>query len=253
MANVFQLKSDYFNELLSKQNNFLEELKKKRTVIGVSTVEIWIKEMVNCVKEGINFNNAIDSTPTTSHVITDVNKGNKNVVNIIDSQDIQESEIDVEIDVENNTIENRLRNLEKIVEKLVLPQNHKKPLNHKHMNQMNPKFKNYSNVQRFGKNCFICGRSGHLSYNCYHNQNSNQIQRQHNRQNNFHKQNQFIPRYQYLSQSLPSNATTFLVDPIQEYSGHRIQQYSRPPIQQYSGNPLQIIPGQLYQQNSHHM
>ena len=215
MSEIVCFKSEILNELLSKQKYFLNELNNKKRTIGISTVQIWINELVNCVIQGVNEENSDNEiTPTLNNISNDnQNNSSINSQTMINSQSTQEPVV-----TEEKSIEDRLKNLEVMVGKLIKPLNTK---SYRNKSKVNNAFKHENENSNFRsnkiiKNCYCCGKRGHLSYQCYKNPQIFRNQMKINRNN----ANQRHYNYNQKQQSYEYNRNpTFLVNPIQQYPG----------------------------------
>ncbi|CAG2108636.1 unnamed protein product [Medioppia subpectinata] len=154
------------------------------TVIGKNAVQNWINDLVNCVLHGINDNQNVlnTATPTSSatHNSSDSvlnashSQHSTHSQNILDSQESDDAE-----EIGEKTIEKRVENIEQLLQTLI---SEKQSVNKQHVKRR-ANHQNRPNTSYVDKKCWTCGKTGHLSYKCYHNirhENRRPNHRQHN-------------------------------------------------------------------------
>ena len=247
MTDVY-IKSDFLPKLLSKQKFYLSELKKNSRVISVKTVQTWINDLVKFIVEEIDENDNLNE-------LTPIDSTEDNTSLLPNSQQILVNTQDITQETDENddkSIENRVISLEKLVEKLILQnvntkhvssqthvkKNNQKPIksnnhrnnihrNNSHRNDSHRYYDNQNDSHRKDshKNCWNCGKVGHLSYQCHH-----RIRRSDN-----YIENQRYYRRPMIFDNTQHNSSHFLLNPLR---------YPGPPIPVYTQN-IQTNPQQI--------
>ena len=206
--------------------------------------QIFIKNFNELNKTNFNLN----SNNTSNNVlITEDNSlnGTHNDNEVIDNN--TQNILNDEDEVETNSVEKRLDRIEKIIDNFIIRENQ----NNKHVFKKFPKtnrsktFVNNQNYQRYktNKNCFNCGKTGHLIRNCYFNRNVD-------RKTNFVQNSRNDYNYDYNKYSSQnSNPQYYQRNGNQKYFLSIPNQTTGPPIQLLQpGYQMNGISGQSYPQ-----
>ena len=195
MADVLYISRENLNKFNQLKSKFVNILIGSKTVIDKGEVQSWLNELGTCIEGGITEISDTSDTPTNNNGPTTVSDL------LIDYINEDPTKIEPIIDDLNGrpleTIEKRIENIEKSVIKLIKPekrgQSHVRNTfdsKHKQTNRKIVNTNTYNNLnnRRFVK-CRTCHKNGHISRECYQNQNRQEnthLRRGHRFPNDFH-------------------------------------------------------------------
>ena len=206
MALTVELNIDNYNQFFNKCNNYLNQVDKIKSGISKNFVKQCLNDLFNCVKSGVNENDLISVTPTLN-----ATQNIESNVNTLESNDNSNLTQDSET-ANEPTLEIRFDKLEKMVEKLIESQNNR-PNHYRNVNQRPNRRTMNGSGRTDNRRCWTCGRTGHISRNCYsncHNHNSNQRQRPRSFQRTSY-QNQNTNESHFLWPTLPTNTNPHIL------------------------------------------